>query len=265
MSGNSLARHCSKCDRQVHNISRMTEAQAGALLLRSGSQRLCVRFQHNGAEILFEPAQALPAKLPSRSAATMFAAAAIGVAACSPAPAQSPSGSVEPRDAARATPVTSETSYDRAPPAVATETDAGVTVRESCAPAERAQSARRVVVVEATQGIVILRMVQFSRGDHALDATNREIVEHVAKVLRDNPKITKIAIIGHASADERDAVKLSRLRAQQVLQALVALKIEPARLVAEAHGSKEPLVDNSTRQGRAKNRRIEFKVLSETP
>jgi outer membrane protein OmpA-like peptidoglycan-associated protein len=261
MRGDSLVRHCSKCDCQVHDLSKMTEARAGALLLRSGSQGLCVRFERDGDDIRFEPAQVSP----MRPATHLVAAVAITVAGCSPAPAILPRGSVEPPNAAQTTPVTTEPSHDRAPAAVATEPEAGVTRPESCqAPAERAKStSKRVVIVESTQGLVILEPVRFARNDHAIDASSREIVERVAKVLHDNREITRLAIIGHASADERDALKISELRAQQVLQALVALGIEPARLVTQAHGSGEPIADNSTKQGRAKNRRIEFKVLAE--
>jgi outer membrane protein OmpA-like peptidoglycan-associated protein len=237
----------------------MTEAQASALLLRSGSQGLCVRFQHDGEEVLFEPARAQSTTPSVRPAVNIVAAVAISVAACSPAPAIHRSGSVEPRTASA--PVTTEPSHDSAP-AVATGTDAGATAGASCAPADRVQSDRRVVV--SSQGLVILNSVRFARGDHAIDATSREIIEHVAQALRDNPAITKLAIIGHASADERDALKISELRAQQVLQELVALHIEPARLQPEAHGSREPIADNATRQGRAKNRRTEFKILSDT-
>src|SRR5436190_15831410 len=99
MSGSPLVRNCSECDRQVHNLSRMTEAQASALLLRSGSQGLCVRFKHDGEEVLFEPARAQPTTPSVRPAANIVAAVAISVAACSPAPAIHRSGSVEPRTA----------------------------------------------------------------------------------------------------------------------------------------------------------------------
>jgi outer membrane protein OmpA-like peptidoglycan-associated protein len=263
MSGDSLVRHCSQCDRQVHHLSRMTEAQAGALLLRSGPQGLCVRFQHDGADVLFEPARAQPTTLSPRPAANILAAMAITMAACGPAPARHQSGSTEPRNAAPSTPVTPEPSHDRAPAGAATESDAGAPAQESCAP-DRAQQASPRVVVEASQGLVILEPVRFAHGGDSIDAKGREIVKEVAKMLRANREINKVAIIGHASADERDALKISERRAQRVLRALQALNIDPARLVAQARGSKEPIADNTTRQGRAKNRRIEFRILSET-
>jgi outer membrane protein OmpA-like peptidoglycan-associated protein len=224
-----------------------------------------VRFQHDGDDIRFEPAQLPPMPPPARPATHLVAAVAITVAACSPASALHPSGSAGPPNAAQTTPVTTEPSHDRMPAAVATETDAGVTGPESCAaPAERAKSAsKRVVIVQSTQGMVMLEPVRFARGDHAVDAKSRGVVKTVAKVLLDNRDITKVAIIGHASADERDALKISGFRAEQVLQTLLALGVEPARLVTQAHGSKEPIADNATKQGRAKNRRVEFKILAE--
>jgi outer membrane protein OmpA-like peptidoglycan-associated protein len=263
MSGDSLSRHCSECDRPVHNLSAMTEAEVGALLLRSGS-RVCVRFQHDGADIVFERAARQPPAPSARPAANIVAALAVGVAACSPAPAIHPSAAVDAPDAARSAPVTTEASRDASPPAAAREDDAGAMVAQSCVPAEHPQKAsKRVVVVQSTQGITILQLIQFARGAHTLDARSREIVEASAKVLHDVPAIEKVAIIGHASSDERDALKISELRAREVVRALVALGVDPARLVAQAQGSKEPLESNATQRGRAKNRRTEFKILSE--
>ena len=51
---------------------------------------------------------------------------------------------------------------------------------------------------------------------------------------------------------------LSQKRSEAIVKQLVLLGIEPARLTAVGKGSHEPVADNGTEEGRAKNRREEF-------
>jgi outer membrane protein OmpA-like peptidoglycan-associated protein len=53
---------------------------------------------------------------------------------------------------------------------------------------------------------------------------------------------------------------LSEGRAAQVVKRLVRLGVNPARLAARGYGSANPAAPNDTPEGRALNRRIEFKV-----
>jgi len=76
-----------------------------------------------------------------------------------------------------------------------------------------------------------------------------------------NPELVKIAVQGHTSSEEQSAKKLSKSRAEAVVSALTKLKVEPARLVVESYGLERPIADNATQAGRAKNRRVEFRVL----
>ena len=52
--------------------------------------------------------------------------------------------------------------------------------------------------------------------------------------------------------------KLSQQRAEAIVARLVELGISKSRLTAVGMGSKVPVADNSTDEGRAKNRRVEF-------
>lgn len=69
-----------------------------------------------------------------------------------------------------------------------------------------------------------------------------------------------IAIIGHtdASGDESWNLHLSQARAQAVAEYLMRGGIDADRLRIEGHGSRAPIADNATAQGRSSNRRIEF-------
>lgn len=74
---------------------------------------------------------------------------------------------------------------------------------------------------------------------------------------------TVIAITGHtdASGDETWNKRLSLARAQAVANHLADGGIDPRRLSVNGLGSSQPIADNSTPQGRGRNRRIEFSLL----
>ena len=55
-------------------------------------------------------------------------------------------------------------------------------------------------------------------------------------------------------------LSLSRKRAESVKAKLIELGIDAARLEVEAFGEQQPIGDNSTTEGRAKSRRVEFKA-----
>ena len=85
----------------------------------------------------------------------------------------------------------------------------------------------------------------------------------VAKVLRDSPD-PNVAVAGFTdssgSADYNRA--LSEKRAESIRQYLVNAGIDPARLAASGYGEENPVSSNSTPNGRAQNRRIEFRRLN---
>jgi len=74
---------------------------------------------------------------------------------------------------------------------------------------------------------------------------------------------TVIAIAGHtdASGDETWNNRLSLARAQAVANHLADGGVDPRRLSVNGLGSSQPIADNSTPQGRGRNRRIEFSLL----
>jgi outer membrane protein OmpA-like peptidoglycan-associated protein len=57
-----------------------------------------------------------------------------------------------------------------------------------------------------------------------------------------------------------DNLKLSQKRAENTMQELVKAGADAKRLQAEGYGEKFPVADNSTEEGRAKNRRIDLRV-----
>jgi OmpA-OmpF porin, OOP family len=72
-----------------------------------------------------------------------------------------------------------------------------------------------------------------------------------------------VIAIGHADSIGTDQYnqRLSVRRAESVKAYLVSKGIEGNRVYTEGKGEKQPVADNKTREGRAKNRRVEIEVI----
>jgi len=106
----------------------------------------------------------------------------------------------------------------------------------------------------------ILIAPHFGRVSVALRPEARHLIEEVAQVMKDHPEVEVVGVIGHAASDERRPDELSTRRAAAVVAALVDLGISPKRLEAHAAGRALPVASNRSPAGRAKNRRVEFRL-----
>ncbi|MEZ4293714.1 MAG: OmpA family protein [Polyangiaceae bacterium] len=111
--------------------------------------------------------------------------------------------------------------------------------------------------------IVILQQVQFATGTAKLTGNSDEILSEVASVLEQRAEITKLEVQGHTDnkGNKVGNKQLSQARAEAVLKALVKKGIAADRLSAVGYGQEVPIADNGTEEGRAKNRRVQFKIL----
>jgi len=103
--------------------------------------------------------------------------------------------------------------------------------------------------------------LDFETGSANLKPTSAEQLKNIAEIMKAYPKVAlKIGgytdNVGNADAN----LKLSQKRAQNTLQELVKLGVDAKRLEAEGYGEKHPVADNSTEEGRQKNRRIDLRV-----
>jgi len=89
-------------------------------------------------------------------------------------------------------------------------------------------------------------------------------LDEAAKVLLDYPSL-RVKITGHTDNKGTPGynVKLSQSRADSVKNYLVHKGIDASRIATHGVGPDEPIESNKTRDGRAKNRRIEFELLTE--
>lgn len=105
----------------------------------------------------------------------------------------------------------------------------------------------------------------FGSGSDALKPAFDLTLSRVATALNDAPG--PVIVVGHSdnvpikSARFPSNLHLSLARAESVMQSIAPQLVEPARLSAEGRADKEPLAPNTTREGRAQNRRIEIVLL----
>jgi OOP family OmpA-OmpF porin len=87
-------------------------------------------------------------------------------------------------------------------------------------------------------------------------------LEYAAKLIIDNPSITEVTIAGHTDAKGTDKynLDLGQRRAEAVRVLLVKFGAPAVKLRVQSFGKSMPIADNSTEEGRAKNRRVEFHV-----
>lgn len=104
--------------------------------------------------------------------------------------------------------------------------------------------------------------IQFASGRAAIDAASAGLLDRLAREVRSCPGTLRIE--GYTDTVGRGRVNraLSEKRAAAVREALIARGVPAARLKARGFGARRAIADNATESGRAKNRRIEFHVLS---
>ncbi|MDI6840484.1 MAG: OmpA family protein [bacterium] len=111
---------------------------------------------------------------------------------------------------------------------------------------------------------IILGGITFEFNKANIKPTSYKMLDEAVELLKKHPNI-KIEIAGHTSSEGSDTynLKLSQLRAEAVKEYLVTHGISVDRLQARGYGETQPIASNRTEKGRAKNRRIEFRILSE--
>lgn len=82
------------------------------------------------------------------------------------------------------------------------------------------------------------------------------------RIMKSLPSIESIVVIGHTDSIGTDAYNqtLSEKRANSVAQFLVSSGIPAAKVFMEGRGEGEPVADNATKEGRAKNRRVQIHI-----
>jgi len=103
--------------------------------------------------------------------------------------------------------------------------------------------------------------INFSYNKALIRKSSYALLNQLVEIAKSCPE-SKIVIEGHTDSDgsKKYNQRLSEKRAKSVKQYLVQHGIEPNRLESMGYGELKPLVENSTRDAKKQNRRIEFNV-----
>ncbi len=139
---------------------------------------------------------------------------------------------------------------------------------------------RRVAMEQATKGtgvevsrtqdnqlkLNIPNEISFDTNSSAIKPQLRSVLDPFANSLRDDPH-SRLVVIGHTDSTGSPAINdpLSLDRAQSVRDYLAARGVAPTRIETAGHGEREPVADNATEAGRAKNRRVEIFLREPNP
>ena len=110
-----------------------------------------------------------------------------------------------------------------------------------------------------TDGKITTYAITFETGKADLKPESIIEINRVAKLMQEHPELS-FEVQGHCDNTGSDSVNdpLSQERADAIVAALVKQGIAGDRLTAVGKGSHSPIADNTTAEGRAKNRRVEF-------
>jgi outer membrane protein OmpA-like peptidoglycan-associated protein len=120
----------------------------------------------------------------------------------------------------------------------------------------------RRVGIHAISELCTRTPVEFASRDSVLSETGETVTKEVADLLNGAPRL-RVSIEGHTDdrGDAQQNAMLSVMRAQAVSKHLQSLGIDSSRLVAHGFGSTLPLLDNTSEENRARNRRVQFLVI----
>lgn len=131
--------------------------------------------------------------------------------------------------------------------------EAGIKSNKGCPEIEEEV---KKVLAQALTGI------QFETGKSVIKRVSYPILDNVVSVMKQHPEY-KLEIKGHTdnTGNADSNMRLSDARAKAARQYLIDKGIDASRMTAQGFGITQPIADNNTRAGRAKNRRVEFKVV----
>lgn len=127
---------------------------------------------------------------------------------------------------------------------------------------ERATAGTGAVVTQTADNQLKLSIpndISFATGRHDIQPRLMPILDQFAQGLNQQPTM-EVRIVGHTDNTGSDAINnpLSVNRAQSARDYLVSRGVAISRISIDGRGSREPVADNATEAGRARNRRIDI-------
>lgn len=155
------------------------------------------------------------------------------------------------------------------PPPPATTTDPAPTATPSASASTPAPTPTTAPTTDPNAKPVLKKdrleipgQIVFENASAILKPESEAAINQLKQYLDETPRVTKLRIEGHTdnSGTPEANETLSGQRALAVKAALVAKGVSKDRLLAVGFGQNKPIADNMTEEGKAKNRRTEFRV-----
>jgi outer membrane protein OmpA-like peptidoglycan-associated protein len=110
-----------------------------------------------------------------------------------------------------------------------------------------------------TDGKIVTSGIRFDVNRATIRPESMGVINEIVNLLKQNPEL-RFSVEGHTDSDGNPASNqtLSEERAKAVVEKMVELGISPSRLTSKGHGQSQPIAPNSTPEGKAQNRRVEF-------
>ena len=119
-----------------------------------------------------------------------------------------------------------------------------------------------IIEIKEKGTAVRINNIFFDFDEYSLRSESYPELNRLADLLKENPQM-QVEIAGHTDNVGTDAynLELSHKRANSVVEYLVYVGCDPTTLIPRGYGEEQPVATNETEQGRASNRRVEFKFL----
>jgi OOP family OmpA-OmpF porin len=127
-------------------------------------------------------------------------------------------------------------------------------------PASKPEAVKPVVVKQTYQAETL-----FDFDKSVIKPEGKKVLDELVTKLN-NINLEVVIAVGHTDSIGSDSynMKLGDRRANAVKAYLISKGIEKSRVYTESKGERQPVADNKTAQGRAKNRRVEIEVVGTT-
>jgi outer membrane protein OmpA-like peptidoglycan-associated protein len=108
-------------------------------------------------------------------------------------------------------------------------------------------------------GKIVSNGIKFDVGKATIKPESMGVINSICQLMKEHSEL-KFSVEGHTDSDGDVASNqtLSEKRARAVADQLISMGIDPSRLQSKGWGESKPLSDNSTAEGKANNRRVEF-------